>query len=253
MNTHVGIKKCCSNAHDGRVESIRSVHFGMLSVCKHISYLYSIRMECCIHRVVRGKFIPASSSSIHPTTHVIQEWRVRRRDRVRRRTSCICAVRAYVYACVYTCVYARTCVAFASVILNVREDISILVGKHANSDRTRSFACIVCTHARAAAYPYAIVRDLAGRPEKNAVAVPTDRRNVSPEAFARYKYDFPKRKENSTLLVHPIGASVDREASSGLNRLENVRIFLYFALIHLLAAFTLILTYACFTCTFYKT
>lgn len=84
--------------------------------------------------------------------------------------------------CVY--LYMRTCVAFAPVILNVREDISILVGKHTNSTAVYALLPASCTHILMPLHiSTAIVQDLAERPEKNAVAVPSDKQNVLPEAF----------------------------------------------------------------------
>lgn len=77
-------------------------------------------MESCIHRAVRGEFIPASSFDFTPRRMLSTDRGMSWRDRVRRDgTSHICTVCA--------------CVAFALVILNIREDISILVGKHTNS------------------------------------------------------------------------------------------------------------------------
>lgn len=105
----------------------------------------------------------ANSSSLHPSIlprdacyPEVEDEAKRQSETMHFMYSCRTCIRIRVwgvcgYTCVYTCIHARTCVAFAPVILNVREDISILVGKHTNSNRIRPFAYIVCTHARAAA------------------------------------------------------------------------------------------------------
>lgn len=124
---------------------------------------------------------------------------------------------------VYFAYLYRVCVrvAFTLVILNIKEDISILVGKHTNSCTAvhvvSSAPCGAYTHPRAAAYLCRRVPDLVERPEKNAVAAPTDKRDMSLEAFARNECDFPNGRKVRCHSVHPTGVSVDREVSSGLN------------------------------------
>lgn len=91
----------------------------------------------------------ANSSSLHPSIpprsacYPARGWG---EETARRRTLCIRVVRAYVSAWLYMRVCARTCVAFAPVILNVREGISILVGKHTNSTAVYVLSPASCAH-----------------------------------------------------------------------------------------------------------
>lgn len=102
------------------------------------------------------------------------------------------------------CVRALSRVAFAPVILNIREDISILVGKHTNSSSA--------VHSCHGAYVLVATRIPDARriscgeesersTEKSAVAAPTDRRNVSPEGTELSRETrFPDAQGNSTTL-----------------------------------------------------
>jgi len=131
---------------------------------------------------------------------------------------CVCV-------CVCVCVRARarvrvcvcTCIVFASIILNVREDISILVGKQTNSTAIyvlSSAHMLVPLHISTA-----IVRDLAERPEKNAVASQSLRLLTGGTCHPKLSRDTNTIFQSIRKIRHfPIGASVDREVSFGLNR-----------------------------------
>lgn len=135
---------CAMNA-----SRVYTAHTSKCFQCKHISYLYSILMESCIRRAVRGEFIPRYILRFYPATHAIPgKWRMRR-ECVTTRISRICIVRA-----------GR--VAFAPVILNIKENIPILVDKHiqiTEHGRARSFVCAY-TRVPFCAYPYAMSRIL---------------------------------------------------------------------------------------------
>ena len=205
-------------------------------------------MESCIHRVVRVEFILASSFD---STLRCMLPRIGRGSEETERDDAFHVFVSYMYTCirarrcVYLYIYMHTCVAFAPVILNVREDISILVGKHTNSMAVYALSPASCTHILMLLHiSTAIVQDLAERPQKNVVAMPSDKQNVLPEAFARHEYDFSERKENSTLsvylyirLIHP---SIAKFRLDWISHLENnVRILLYLVLIHFSPAFVL--------------
>lgn len=168
-----------------------TAHTSKCFQCKHISYLYSIRMESCIHRAVR-----ANSSPLHPSIPsrddaCYPEWRARQSETTR--------MRAYVCACVY--------VAFAPVILNIREDISILVGKHTNSSSaTYSYGAV---YSRGALHtPMQVVPDLAERGPRKMLSLRLltgETCRLEPPGFPREKRDFPNRKKIRRHFPYPNG------------------------------------------------
>lgn len=225
--------------HDGcvgGVYALRSVHSGMLSMCKYISYLYSIRMESCIHRVARGEFIPASSFDFTSRRMLSRS----RRGGWGEETEWDDTPHVYIYmdVCVYTCVYmCATCVAFAPVILNVREDISILVGKHTNS--IRPFACISCAHMLV---PLHILTQSSGISRKGpwkmlSLRLLTSRMcrlELSRDTNTIFQSVRKIRHFPYIRLAHPIA----KLRLDWISRLENnMRTLLYLALIHFLSAF----------------
>lgn len=158
--------------------------------CKHISYLYSILMESCIRRAVRGEFI----LRFYPATHAIP-----RKDEARVKTTHL----AYLYRACRVC--SR----------NIKYK-----GKYFNIGRqthTNNGACSsVCAYIRV---PLCIsvcnVPDLMERPEKNAAAAPTSRRN---------KHDFPSLRKIrkcfsfTRSVMHP---SIAKFHLDWVGRLEN--------------------------------
>lgn len=123
-------------------------------------------------------------------------------------------------ACAHQC-YVRACVAFATVILNIRRDISILVGKHTNSGSaiySRYGAYILVPRRMSPAQPSRISRRGSRKmPSLRLVTgVETCRSREHRRAeFPRGKRDFSKPQANSTVLnAQPNGRiHVDRDVS----------------------------------------
>lgn len=165
FNTHAGIKKCRGNVLPRQRRCARRTHRRYTQhasecfQCKHISYLYSIRMESCIHRAVRANSSPLHPSIPPPRRRMLSERRANKSEM----THSTC-VRAYVRT--YVRIYASRCVAFAPVILNIREDISILVGKHTNSSSTVYSCCGAYVLVQAHIPDAVVPPDLARRKEE---------------------------------------------------------------------------------------